>query len=117
MSGFPSAEKLARLTMISRQLNGTGAQPPISNAIEEKDGYIYGLVPNDEAGAIGAYLHSGVRVGWAPFPDQAGLVLSVWGGLQPEAGFEEEGVAIFMTPDGLRRLAADLRAIADRCGS
>ena len=115
MSGFPSPEKLARLSAISRQLNGAGAQPPIANPIEDEDGYVYGAMPGDQAGDVGAYLHSGVRFGWAPFPEKGGLLISIWGGLEPESGFEEEGVAAFMTADGLRRLAADLRAIADKC--
>ena len=115
MSGFPSAEKLARLTTISRQLNGAGAQPPISHPIEEEDGYVYGLVPGDKTGDVGVYLHSGIRFGWTPLPEKGGLLMSIWGGLEPEVGFEEEGLAAFITADGLRRLAADLRAIAYKC--
>lgn len=115
MSGFPSSAKLAQLTAISRQVNGAGAQAPISRSIEEKDGYVYGVVPSDTTGDVGAYLHSGLRFGWAPLPEKGGLLVSIWGGLEPEAGFEEEGVAAFITADGLRRMAADLRAIADKC--
>lgn len=115
MSGFPSPERLARLTTISRQLNGNGAQLPIAQPIEEKDGYVYGVVPGDKTGDVGVYLHSGLRFGWKPMPDKGGLLISLWGGLEAEAGFEEEGLAAFVTADGLRRLAADLRSIADRC--
>lgn len=115
MTGFPSPEKLARLTALSRQTNGAGAQPPISNPIEvSQQGYVYGVVPGDAAGDIGVYLHSGIRVGWAPMPEKGGLILSIWGGLEPETSCEE-GVATFVTPEGLRRLAADLTAIADKC--
>jgi hypothetical protein len=112
MTGFPSAEKLARLTAISRQTNGAGAQPPISNPVEvSQQGYVYGVVPGDAAGDIGVYLHSGIRVGWAPKPEKGGLIISIWGGLDSETSCEE-GIAAFVTAEGLRRLAADLRAIA-----
>ncbi len=118
MTGFPSPEKLARLTAISRQLFGTGVQPPIAGTIEEEGGYVYGVAPDGDAEArsrIGVYLHSGVRFGWAPLPDKGGVLISIWGGLEPDPGFEEEGVTAFITPDGLRRMAADMRAIADVC--
>lgn len=115
MTGFPSPEELARLTALSRQINGAGTQPPISHPVEvSQQGYVYGVVPGDAAGDIGVYLHSGVRVGWTPMPEKGGLILSVWGGLESETSCEE-GVAAFVTAEGLRRLAADLRAIADKC--
>jgi len=105
-------EKLARLAALSRQLAAAGAPPAFSFPIViDEEGYAYGVCPDDET--AGSYLHAGMRVGWAPMPLQDGVLVSMWGGLQPETGFEEEGVTAFFTRDGLRRLAADLQAIAD----
>lgn len=114
MNGLPTPEKLAELTALSRALNAVGAPHAVTlPVVLGEHGYVFGLCPDDKDGTIGAYLHSGLRVAWAPMPIQNGLLLSIWGGLGPEPGYEEEGVTAFMTRDGLRRFAADLVAIAD----
>lgn len=105
-------EKLAQLAALSRQLAAAGAPPAMERPIVvDEDGYAYGLVPTGEA--LGSFVHAGARVGWAPLPEQGGVLVAIWGGLEPEEDFEEEGLVAYFTRDGLRRLAADLQAIAD----
>ena len=105
-------EKLAALAAISLEQAAADTPPAFSRPIViDEEGYAYGVCPDDETAS--SYLHAGLRLGWAPMPLQNGLLVSLWGGLQPDPGFEEEGVTAFFTRGGLRRLAADLLAIAD----
>jgi hypothetical protein len=105
-------EKLAELVAISIAQGAAGTPPAAALPIVvDERGYAFGLCPDDPDS--GAYVHAGIRLAWAPMPIQGGLLLSLWGGLEAEQGFEEEGIVAFVTPDGLRRLAADLVAIAD----
>lgn len=105
-------EKIAALVEVSREQAADGPPPAFARQIVlDEDGYAYGVCPDDET--AGAYLHAGLRLGWAPIPLQDGVLVSLWGGLQPDPGYEEEGVTAFFTRGGLRRLAADLLAIAD----
>lgn len=104
--------KLAQLAALSRQLASAGAPPAMERTIViDEQGYAYGVVPDDDD--TGSFVHAGLRVGWAPLPVQGGVLLTLWGGLEAEKEFEEEGVTAYFTRDGLRRLAADLQAIAD----
>ncbi|NYD91428.1 hypothetical protein [Sphingomonas melonis] len=104
--------KLAQLAALSRQLAAAGAPPAMERPIViDENGYAYGVVPGDAE--AGSFVHAGVRVGWAPLPLQGGVMVSIWGGLEFEKEFEKEGVVAYFTRDGLRRLAADLQAIAD----
>lgn len=114
MTAFPTPEKLAELAALSRRLRAAGAPPPIDRTISiDEEGYVFGICPGDRDGDMGVYVHAGIRLGWAPMPLLGGLLVSLWGGQEAQPGFEEEGVTAFITPDGLRRLAADLVAIAD----
>lgn len=105
-------DKIAQLVAVSEEQAAAGPPPAFSRPIViDEHGYAYGVCPDDET--AGAYLHAGLRLGWAPMPLQDGVLVSLWGGLAPDHNFEEEGVTFFCTRDGLRRLAADLQAIAD----
>lgn len=106
--------RLANLAALSRNLAAAGAPDAVSRPIVvDEQGYAYGLCPSDADGTQGDYIHPGVRISWAPMPIQGGLLLAIYGGPEADSGYEEEGVVAFMTRDGLRRLAADLQAIAD----
>lgn len=104
--------EIARLVAISRE-EAKGGPPSMCTPIAIDGDYVYGLCPGDMD--AGSYVHAGVRVGWAPQPIEGGVLLAIWGGPQADPGYEEEGVAAFLTVDGLRRLAGDLAAIADSC--
>ena len=114
MSEIADPAKLARLAALSRQLAAAGAPAMSSRTIVvDEQGYAFGLCPSDPDGTAGEYVHAGVRVSWVPMPLQSGLLLGLYGGLAPDPDYDEEGLVLFMTRDGLRRLAADLQAIAD----
>lgn len=116
MDGFPfDPEKLARFTAWSRSITGT--PPPIgATVVVDQRGYIWMPAPSDAAEIIGLYVHPGLRLGWIPVPEQGGVILSQWGGPGPGEGFEEDGLATFLTRDGLRRYIADLQAIDAQLG-
>lgn len=116
---FPfDPEKLAKLAAFSRSMCAQGAPRPIATPIvvdEQGFAWIPALGGTEEL--IGSFVHAGLRLGWAPMPEQGGLMLTQWGGQGPaEPGWEEEGVTSFMTVDGFRRYVADLQAIAAALG-
>lgn len=125
MSGggaFPFVpERIAALSALSQQSRALGAPPAFHTPLAfDDEGYIW--VPNpdperhDPSDTLSCFLHGGVRIGWAPLPEKGGLVLTVWGGFRAEDGYEEEGVAAFITRDGLKALIRDLEAIHAAAG-
>lgn len=60
------------------------------------------------------FLHTGCRAAFAR-PQWAGgsILIHILGGFAAEAGFEEEGCALLLSPEGLRKLGHDLIAIAE----
>lgn len=110
-------ETVAQLADLSRSSAAAGAPPPIGAPIvADECGYIWMQAPSDAGEVVGLYVHLGLRLGWIPVPEQGGLILSQWGGLGPEERFEEDGLAIFLTRDGFRRLIVDLQAIDAQLG-
>jgi hypothetical protein len=115
-------ERVADLTALAAASRTAGPPQPFSSPIVIDDrGYawvphpdpflgILGIVGNP----IGCYVHAGLRLGWAPMPlpPPGGVLLTLFGGPRAESGFEEDGVAAFITRDGLNGLIADLQAIA-----
>lgn len=118
MNGFPfDPEKLARLAALSRSLAAAGAPPPIdAPVVVDEGGYIWMPAPGDADEAIGHYVYPGLRLGWIPVPEQGGIILWQLGGPDCEEGFEEDGLATFLTRDGFRRYIADLQAIDAQLG-
>ena len=109
---FPfSAERLAQLARLSREINARGALAPIARPISiEPNGFA--CVPLPEGCPALMKVHPGVRVAWSPLPDQDGVLLMLFGGALGPDELADSVVAI-ITRDGLRRMAADLTAIAD----
>ncbi len=113
-----SPEYLARLAKLAMQSRALGAPPPFADPVViDESGVVWLPHPDpDLAGSgetIGCYLHAGLRLGWAPMtlPPPGGVLLTLFGGPAAEMGFEEDGVATFITRDGLKALIADLQAI------
>jgi hypothetical protein len=116
---FPfTPEKLASLAAFSKSVNALGAPPPIDiPAVVDERGYVWSPHPGEPGEVIGSYVHAGLRLGWIDAPELGGVILLQWGGQGAEAGFEEDGVAAFMTRDGLARYVADLQAILGAAGT
>ena len=119
VGAFPfDPEKLARLATLSRTLGAHTPLAPIAAPIVvDEQGYAWIPAPGGGDEEIGSYVHAGLRMGWAPMPEQGGILLTQWGGLGPEPDFEEEGVTAFMTREGLRRFIADLQTIDNALGA
>lgn len=112
-------ERVADLTALSAASRADGPLQPISTPIViDERGYAWVPHPDPFLGIfgnpIGCYVHAGIRLGWAPMPlpPPGGVLLTLFGGPRAEPGFEEDGVAAFITRDGLNALIADLQAIA-----
>ena len=58
----------------------------------------------------------GVSIGWAPWPTNHAILLSIWGGT-PATRPSEHNVTATLSRDGLRALIADLQAIDAQLGS
>lgn len=112
-------ERVAELTALSASSRTAGPLPPISTPIVVNErGFAWLPNPDPFVGIFGnpivCYVHAGIRLGWAPMPlpTPGGVLLTLFGGLRAEPGFEEEGVATFITREGLNGLIGDLQAIA-----
>lgn len=111
-------ERVADLTALSAASRTASPLQPISKPIViDERGYAWVPSPDpmrQHYAKIGCYVHAGIRLGWAPMPlpPPGGVLLTLFGGPRAEPGFEEDGVAAFITRAGLNALIADLQAIA-----
>jgi hypothetical protein len=124
---FPfSPERLAALSALSAEINGTHAPPPIAAGVIVEDGWVSLPVPDHRVSVLDAILsppaerlivraqlHAGLTLQWAPLP--GGSVVEFRGG-SPDGKPDRDACACFLTAKGLRGLAADLNAIADAIG-
>ncbi|MDF2603481.1 hypothetical protein [Sphingomonas sp.] len=116
MSAEFTPTRVAELTALSASARAAGPLQPISTPIVI-DGQGYAWLPDPDplrlGDAVGCYVHAGIRLGWAPmtFPPPGGALLTLFGGQRAD-GFDSDGVAAFITRDGLNSLIADLQAIA-----
>jgi len=118
--------RLAQLSRLSAEINGTHAPPPIAFAITvTDDGRVTLPVPDHsrrasgESGSIdqlieltlvSCQLHAGMTLQWAPMVAQSGLLIEFRGG-PPDGDETRDAVAVFMTRNGLGGLIRDLQAI------
>lgn len=111
-------ERLARLAKFAAASRAMGSPPPFAKPIViDEQGFAWVPDPiafpqcSDEV--IGCYVHSGVMLGWAPMSLPApGVLLTMFGAPRADALEIVDGVAAFITRDGLKALIADLQAIA-----
>lgn len=112
MIGIPDSDTVAQLVALSIASTAEGPPPMVDQPIViDEAGFAYGFLPGEPD--TGVMVHAGVRLGWTPVSIQGGVLLAFLGGHQADPGYGEEGIIIYATPDGLRRLAGDLVAIAD----
>lgn len=119
--------QIAALARLSVQINGRHAPEPIAGGVEIVDGRVRLPVPDYGKGDLGfiasllrepryirAQLHAGLTLQWAPLPQ--GAMVEFRGG-PPDGDASRDACACFLTPSGLRGLAADLVLIADALSS
>ena len=128
-AGLPDPERLARLTALSRSINGKNAPPPIdAPVVLNGEGQVLLPVPDHAAPAVidnrglgvlferkqvWVTLHAGMTLQWAPVPERDGLLIEFRGG-EPDGDADRDAVAVFLTRAGLHALVADLTAIEAR---
>lgn len=76
------------------------------------------IVPHPFADGVSAtvLVCAGVSLGWAPWPTNDAILLSIWGGT-PQTRPSEHNVTATLSRDGLRALIADLQAVDAQLGA
>ncbi|MBY0306691.1 MAG: hypothetical protein K2W86_16255 [Sphingomonas sp.] len=76
------------------------------------------LLPYPFAGGGNAtvMVSQGLSLGWAPWPTDAAVLISIWGGT-PQTKPSEHNVTTRLTREGFRALIADLQAIDAQLGN
>lgn len=109
-------KRLAELAAFSESTRaGTGAPPPIGQPlVVTEDGTAWLPVAGVAGAAVGYTLRAGLSLRWAPAPELGGAILELGAGRLDD---DVDAFAVVLSAAGLRKLAADLAAIADQVES
>lgn len=106
-------ERLATLAAVAMLINGDRAPEPMPGPIVvNDDGRALVPVPSADLQRW-MDVDLGILLQWAHAPELGGALLSLWGG-PPDERIPRNGLVAAISPRGLRGLADELRAIADK---